>query len=199
MVARTAPTKITPRNTRQATPHRMSPCLACQRTYSRRVTMNGTIARTQRYEKISMTLSSSFRSSGETWASSAVSGSSVIGEELPGAGSLRAEHRRRCLIMAGPANVKERHGHAHADAPAVPVDQGAAPRRHPPVPPRRFLRDVLRRRRPGLEGSFTDPDFARPRHEERGADVRRAVPRRRVVRGASHPAGAQGRHLRPGG
>jgi len=48
MVASTAPTKMTPRNTRQATPHRMSPCLACQRTYSRRVTMNGTIARTQR-------------------------------------------------------------------------------------------------------------------------------------------------------
>ena len=47
-VARIAPTKITPKKTRQAMPHRMSPCLACQRTYSRRVTMNGTRARTQR-------------------------------------------------------------------------------------------------------------------------------------------------------
>ena len=74
---------------------------------------------------------------------------------------------------------------------AVPAHQGAAPERDPPLPARRLLRDVLRRRGGRVARARPDADGAEPRRARRGAAVRLpgargAAVRRPAARRAGH-------------
>src|SRR5207253_699346 len=74
---------------------------------------------------------------------------------------------------------------------AVPPHQGRAPPGHPPLPPRRLLRDVLRRRRDRLARPRSHAHGTEPRRPGRGAALRLPGARRAAVH---HPPPGQGPH-----
>ncbi len=85
-----------------------------------------------------------------------------------------------------------RHRPRHAAHAAVPRPQGAAPRRHPPVPDGRLLRDVRGGRRGRLARARAYPH--QPQQRRRG----RGPPRRRAGEGGGDLHPAPGREGLPG-
>ncbi len=101
-------------------------------------------------------------------------------------------------------SISRRRGSAgnefsHARHAAVSRDQGPVPRLHPLFPHGRFLRDVLRGRRAGLEAAGYHAHLPRQGQGGQRAAVRVSLARRVVLHRETHREGPQGGHLRADG
>ena len=81
----------------------------------------------------------------------------------------------------------------------VPRHQAALPPRHRPLPPRRLLRDVRRRRQALRPRARPNPNVQADGQEPPRPPRRHPLPRPRRLPGAAHRQGLQGRDLRADG